>query len=58
MAQHTAIVTNEYEQETVSKLSNGTIFNVSRGAAGHLPVSRHRQAALRIQCLDWIHQSD
>ena len=32
--------------------------HVSRGAAGKLPVSRHRQAALRIQCLDWIHQSD
>ena len=32
--------------------------HVSRGATGHLPVSRHRQAALRIQCLDWIHQTD
>ena len=32
--------------------------HVSRGAAGHLPVTRHRQAALRIQFLDWVHQSD
>jgi len=28
------------------------------GAAGHLPVSRHRQAALCIKYLDWVHQSD
>ena len=31
---------------------------MSRGAAGHLPVNRHRQVALCIQCLDWVHQSN
>jgi len=33
-------------------------WHVSRSATGHLPVSRHRQATLCIQCLDWVHQSD